>query len=150
MKCATCSKNVSLKAATAEHIVRVDGHDFRGALAATRCPSCGETYVDGEEIGRFELRVAATLARAGNVSGPSFRFMRKALGYQAKEMIDVIGTPPETISRWEKGARDVDRFAWVTLATMVVEKVEDLSPVTRDVLRATLTPTTLPKVMKVA
>lgn len=94
--------------------------------------------------------MAEHVARSGNVSGDTFRFLRKVLGLQAKELSEIIGTPAETISRWEKGVRDVDKFAWVTLAAMVIDANEERAPVTRDVLLAIQAPRPFPKVVKVA
>jgi DNA-binding transcriptional regulator YiaG len=149
MKCVQCG-HVGLKHTTANHEVRVGDHVVRGVLPAEACPKCKEVYVGGEAMERLELQVAADVARSGNVSGASFRFLRKALGLQAKDMQAVIGTPAETISRWEKGARDVDRFAWITLATMVIDKAEDRAPSTRDVAKATMEPKPFPKLVRVA
>ncbi len=151
MKCVQCG-NDGFKATTTKHEVRIGDHVVRADVPAEVCTNakCKEVYVSADAMERMELQVAADIARSGNVSGDSFRFMRKALGLQAKDMLEVIGTPPETISRWEKGARDVDRFAWVTLATMVIDHTEERAPITRDVLRATLTPRPFPKVVKVA
>ena len=149
MKCTSCGHK-GLKATTTAHEIRIGDHVIRGIVAAEACPKCKEIYVSGLELERLEMQVAATIASSGNVNGDTFRFMRKALGFQAKDMLEVIGTPPETISRWEKGARDVDRFAWITLASMVIDKVEKRAPSTRDVVLATMKPKTLPKVVKVA
>lgn len=148
MKCVQCGHK-GLKETTTTHEVRIGEHVVRGVLPAEVCPKCKEVYVSGDAMERMELQVAANIARSGNVSGDSFRFMRKALGLQAKEMIEVIGTPAETISRWEKGVRDVDRFAWITLAMMVLDKAEERAPGTRDVVRATMAPKAIPKSIKI-
>lgn len=148
MKCVQCGHN-GLKQTTTTHEVHVGEDVVRGILPAEQCPKCKEVYVSGDAMERMELQVAANIARSGNVSGDSFRFMRKALGLQAKDMLEVIGTPPETISRWEKRVRDVDRFAWITLAMMVLDKAEERAPGTRDVVRATMAPKPMPKNIKI-
>jgi YgiT-type zinc finger domain-containing protein len=149
MKCVQCGHN-GLRGTTTTHEVHIGDAVVQGTVPAEACPKCKEVYVSGDALERLELQVAEQVARSGVVSGATFRFMRKALGLQAKEMLEVIGTPPETVSRWETGARDVDRFAWITLATMVIDKAEERAPSTRDVVRATLTPSTLPRTAKVA
>jgi YgiT-type zinc finger domain-containing protein len=150
MKCVTCGHN-GLKETTTTHDIRIGDHVVRGTVPAETCPKCKEVYVAGDALERLELQVAADVAHSGNVTGASFRFMRKVLGLQAKELGELIGTPAETISRWETGAggRGPDRFAWVTLATMVLDRAEERSPLTRDVLRAVQTPKPFPKVVKV-
>lgn len=149
MKCEQCG-HVGLKETTTTHEVRVGDHVVRGTVPAETCPKCKEVYVRGDALERLELEVASLVGRAGHVTGDTFRFMRKALGLQAKELGELIGTPPETISRWENGARDVDRFAWVTLASMVLDKAGGREPITRTLLGAIVKPTSLPRTVKVA
>ena len=149
MKCVQCGHD-GLKATTTALEVRIGDHLVRGSVPAEACPKCKEVYVDGRVHERFELRVASDVARSGNMSGESFRFMRKSLGFHAKALGELIDTPPETISRWETGSRPVDRFAWITLATMVIDQAEARTPATRDVLRAVAKPKPFPKVVKVA
>jgi YgiT-type zinc finger domain-containing protein len=149
MKCIKCGHE-GLKKSMVTHEIRIGDHLVRGTVPAEVCTKCKESYVSGDALERLELQVAADVARSGHVNGDSFRFMRKALGYQAKELSEVIDTPAETISRWEKNARPVDRFAWVTLATMVIDKVDERAPSTREVLQAIKTPKPFPKAAKVA
>lgn len=149
MKCVHCGES-GLKKTTTAHEVHIGDRKVTVVVAASKCPKCGETHVDGATLERAELLVAEHVARSGNVSGDTFRLMRKVLGLQAKELSEIIGTPAETISRWEKGVRDVDKFAWVTLAAMVIDATEERAPVTRDVLLAIQAPRPFPKVVKVA
>jgi hypothetical protein len=50
--------------------------------------------------------------------------MRKAIGLPAREVAHLLSTTPETVSRWEKGARAVDTCAWTTLASLVLDELE--------------------------
>ena len=149
MKCVQCGHD-GLKETTKVHEIHIGDAVVRGTVPAETCPKCKEVYVTGDALERLELQVAASVVRSGVVNGATFRFMRKALGLQAKDMLEVIGTPPETVSRWETGARDVDRFAWITLAMMVIDTTKERAPSTREVVRATLAPSSLPRSVKVA
>jgi DNA-binding transcriptional regulator YiaG len=99
-------------------------HAFVGEVRQLRCRKCGEAYTDIAEIERVELAAARALAESGEVSGSSFRFMRHALGYTAAKLAELFGTRAETLSHWERGHRDVDRYAWATLAAMVTDRLE--------------------------
>lgn len=147
MKCVQCGKS-GLVATTVTHDVHVGDQVVRGVVPADTCRSCGETYVRGDALERLELQVAEIVARSGRVGGETFRFLRKSLGLQARDLQEITGTPPETISRWETGQRPTDRFAWVTLATMVLDTVARRSE-TRAVLRATFDPSGLPRQVEI-
>jgi DNA-binding transcriptional regulator YiaG len=119
--------------------VSVGAHVFKGDLDAQCCAACGETLVDQATLEQFELRIAYLLARAGEVTGESFRFMRKTLGLSGRAIGEELGVPAETISRWERGeehgGRPVDRFAWLALASLVEDKIAGRTAA-RSLLRA--------------
>jgi DNA-binding transcriptional regulator YiaG len=69
-----------------------------------------------------ELAIATALALEGPVHGEAFKFMRKAMGMPATELGELLGVAAETISRWETGAREVDRGAWLALGSLVLER----------------------------
>jgi DNA-binding transcriptional regulator YiaG len=80
------------------------------------------TLITTEALGRAEMAIATALALEGPVHGEAFRFMRGALGMTAKALAELLGVAPETVSRWETGERDVDRGAWLTLGSLVLER----------------------------
>lgn len=52
------------------------------------------------------LQAAAALARAmepAKLSGKDIRFLRRTLGWPAKQLARVLGVRDETVSRWETG-----------------------------------------------
>ena len=67
--------------------------------------------------------------------------MRRVLGAKAVDVAELFGVTPETISRWETGRVPFDRAAWITLGTIVLDRLEG-SEVTIDRLRAAATPNT--------
>jgi DNA-binding transcriptional regulator YiaG len=117
-------------------------------VPAEVCVSCGETYTAADAIERVELAAAATLADAGAVDGASFRFMRHALGFTAKDLATELRTTAETISRWENATRDVDPLAWATVASMTRDRLEG-STRTLEQLKAIREPRKLAKTVKI-
>jgi DNA-binding transcriptional regulator YiaG len=92
-------------------------------MPADVCPACGEALIDTPTLERAELAVANALAQAGVADGPAFRYMRKALGFRAKELAEHLNVSAESISRWENGERPVQPHVFALLALMVAERV---------------------------
>jgi putative zinc finger/helix-turn-helix YgiT family protein len=122
-QCAMCHGR-TFKRGSAELRRTVDGVTFEAKLPASTCKGCGEAHFDAAALERFELGVAAELARLGRCTPPAFRFMRKALGLSGVALAELLGVEPETISRWENGARALDRSAFALLGGLVAERIE--------------------------
>lgn len=132
-KCVECG-SASLRKGVERHTQKVGGQAFVAELPAQTCAKCGEPLVSQETLEAFEQAVARHLAEHGPATGETFRFMRKAVGIPAKEVAELLATTPETVSRWENGARDVDLWAWTTLGSVVLDELVGKSA-TRDRLR---------------
>lgn len=104
--------------------ITVAGATFSGSIQAQRCDSCGEVYLAAEDAMRFDLRVARELGSRGAATGETFRFMRKAIGMRAADLASLLGVSAETVSRWERGERPVDRAALTVLGALVTDKLE--------------------------
>lgn len=138
-KCVACGFAGPLETASEDESVTVGGHTFTGAVPAERCPQCGETYTDAEGHRALALSVARALIEAGEVSGGVFRFFRHSLGLTGAALAGLLGVAPDTVSRWERGERDVDRLAWATVAGLILDEIKE-GPRMRDVLEAMRTP----------
>jgi putative zinc finger/helix-turn-helix YgiT family protein len=122
MRCVQC-KNSVFETTSVQDEVRIGGYVFKTEMPAERCAKCGETYVAGPDLERFDLLVARALATQGVITGAAFRFMRKALVMRAAELGDLLGVRPETISRWETDKGPVDPCAFATLGGMVLDRL---------------------------
>lgn len=123
MKCVECG-GTKFEVGTHEQKYIVDAIVFRVESKADRCVKCGSMLVESVAMGVGELRAAGWLAENNIISGASFKFMRKALMFRAKEIADLLGVTPESVSRWENGRLDVDRRVWFLLAEIVLDRVE--------------------------
>jgi putative zinc finger/helix-turn-helix YgiT family protein len=122
-QCAMCQGR-SFKRASHELRRSVDGVTFETKLPATVCKGCSEPYFEAAVLGRFELGIAAELARMGRCTPAAFKFMRKALGLSGVALAELLGVEPETVSRWENGARGLDRGAFALLGGLAMERIE--------------------------
>jgi putative zinc finger/helix-turn-helix YgiT family protein len=145
-RCVTCGKGM-MQAGTVPHHEKIAGRVFAADLPALVCKECNEALVDQDALEAFGELAAATIADSGDVSSETFRAMRVALGLNGRAVAAELGVPPETISRWERGDRDVDRFAWLVLAAMAREAVEGVHEM-RDRLRAVREPPKLAKTVQ--
>lgn len=142
-RCTSCNEG-RLKRGKSNLRRTVDGVAFEGALPATVCGSCGEAYFEASVIARFEIGIAAALANMGRCTPEAFRFMRKVLGFSGLALAQQLGVEPETVSRWENGARGLDRGAFALLGALVADRIEGRES-TIERLNAMHTPTKAPK-----
>lgn len=71
-----------------------------------RCPSCGEFEIAIPRVEALHRAIALEVARRpGRLSGLEIRFLRKSLGWTGREAAAHLQVRPETLSRWETGAR---------------------------------------------
>jgi putative zinc finger/helix-turn-helix YgiT family protein len=126
----------------------IAGALFLTTASATRCGACGEEYVAGEAVQKFELSIASYLALAGVHSGEVFRFMRKAIGMRAADLADLLGVAPETVSRWENDEREPERGLFGVLGALIGDKIAGRTTVL-DMLRAQRNPKPLGKQIKI-
>jgi YgiT-type zinc finger domain-containing protein len=122
-KCIECDVG-RLRRSTVEISEEVLGHRFTVPdFPALVCDKCGAEQFQGPALEALDLLIADELARSGELSGGGFRLMRKALGYRAVDLAELMRTTPETISRWENGKVAVDPNAFLVVAGLVADKV---------------------------
>jgi DNA-binding transcriptional regulator YiaG len=130
----------------AEDSIQVGNRVFTALLPAKQCPECEEAYFSAAVIGRFELMVAAELARSGEKSAEAFVFMRKAIALRAVDLATLLDVTPETISRWEHGKVPIEHRAIAVLGGLVIDDLRGTSD-TAERLRALRQQHSLPNVV---
>ena len=83
----------------------------------------GEEIIQARDLTKADLSIAAVIAGEGPVLGETFSWMRRALGLQARQLAELLDVRPESVSRWERGERPMDRAAWLLLAGVVLDRV---------------------------
>ncbi len=74
-------------------------------IEVRRCVGCGETEWVIPRMEQLHALIAATILRKPSRLTPQeIRFLRKHLGWSGADFARMIGTKPETVSRWESGA----------------------------------------------
>lgn len=90
------------------------------------CPQCGETELVLPALESIHRQImSALVSKEGRLAPEEMRFLRRYAGYSGADMARRVGVAPETLSRWEHGARDVgvgsDRFLRVIVMATVGE-----------------------------
>jgi len=116
MKCLHCSSHLKVKEGEYHYAVNDGLNVVLTSVTYTSCPGCGEEGVVIPRISQLNEALAKAIA---------IRFLRKYLGWSGKDFADRMGVTPETISRWEHGARPMGSTAEILLRLLVIE----LSPV---------------------
>lgn len=120
-KCTNCGERV--KRGMVNKTMTLEGVTVSADIPSWTCPKCSEVYYAGATAANFELVAAAMFGSLGIATGPVFRYMRKALGMRAADLAGMLGTTPETISRWENNKHEVDRPTMVLLTSLAMAKL---------------------------
>jgi len=122
MKCLNCGAALEVTVGD-HHYAANDGLNvvLRG-VKKTRCTGCGEEGIAIPRINQLNEALAKALAKKPQRLEPGeIRFLRKYLGWSGKIFARRLGVTPETVSRWENGARKMGPTAEKLLRLSAIE-----------------------------
>ena len=117
--CSRCQKDRVVQI-TLDDNMDVCGHTFTAQLPAERCGACGQVVIHGEDVRKFEQRVAVEIAKAGLRSKEAFKYLRNASKFSADELASLLDVSPDFIGYWESGDWPVDPRANSVLISLVL------------------------------
>lgn len=127
MKCMNCGSGMSrheemvpYRAGLSEPVVL---HD----VAVYRCGECDEYEVEIPHVERLHQVIARHVARRKERLGATeIRFLRQTLGWSGQEFAGHMRVAPETVSRWETGAKRIgDQSELLLRMYVLLEGVPD-------------------------
>jgi helix-turn-helix protein len=133
MRCDKCGSDRVAIRTLREH--RTDGLGLPnvtllGIAQELYCTDCGEqlgiSYPDLEGI--IAALALGRVEAAQKLRGADVLFMRKALGWTARELASRLGVREETVSRWEHDHEPIGPASEKLLRLMVVELLADDAP----------------------
>ena len=145
--CNRCQKSKIVEF-TLDDSMEVSGHIFMAQLPATRCGGCGQIVIQGHDMKKFELAIAAELAKAGTRNAAAFKYMREAVGLTHESLAGLLDVDAAFIGYWEKGEWPLDPRAHGVLCSLVSAKLDD-RPASLDCLRILREPRQLARKVRV-
>lgn len=117
--CPSCGKPMELLGY--KHVQHVgDVKVIDGTSFAWQCRACDEVDLSLDDLAGYEQRATALVLRDGHrVNGAVIKSARKALGLKQTEVAALLGCEPETVSRWETGARKMPRAEQLALVALI-------------------------------
>jgi DNA-binding transcriptional regulator YiaG len=100
----------------------IGGRTVSAVIPARWEPEVNDLVATAESAQAGELAIAVELARSGPIHGEAFSWLRRSLGLSARKLAEILGVRHETISRWENGAAEVDRAAWLVLGDLILDR----------------------------
>jgi hypothetical protein len=122
-RCKRCDE-ARLEQVSVEDQAEVAGHTFTAQLPGDRCRGCGAVAIEGKVVKRFELCIAAELAKSGQRGNEAFKFMRGVLELDLYTTAQLCGVDNELVEIWDSGHFAVDARAVALVAALVVSKFE--------------------------
>jgi putative zinc finger/helix-turn-helix YgiT family protein len=109
MKCGTCQGNIITRTQQTYHYKEC-GLDnvYLKNVGLRVCESCGEKSIRLPQIKQLQATIGRAVAmQPCPLRGQDIRFLRKQLGYSAKEWAAFLRTDASTLSRWENDQQDI-------------------------------------------
>jgi len=95
-----------------------------GSIRRPVCDKCGEYTLPAKTLEKVELRAAiVALADAAQATGAMIRFARKALGMTQVDFAGALGTTPESVSRWERDERPMEKWLPVAVKGLLLARL---------------------------
>jgi putative zinc finger/helix-turn-helix YgiT family protein len=92
-------------------------------LEVSECGHCGERIISIPRLAELHRAIAFALVQQPSpLIGSQIRFLRKYLGWSGVDFAAVMGTAPETVSRWEHGKQSMTLVADRLLRALVLRQ----------------------------
>ncbi len=87
----------------------------------TRCPDCGGQGIGLRKLSPMMRAIAAAVVRKPTrLAAAEITFLRLHLGYNGRELAQLLGVGPGTVSRWENGREPIGAVPDRLLRTLEV------------------------------
>lgn len=101
MKCPTCGETLHKSKTDYKYVESGLSNVILKGIDIYTC-DCGEEFIEIPHADMLHARIAdAIVTKSTSLSAQEFKFLRKQLGYKAKEIASIFDVSHVTVSRWE-------------------------------------------------
>ena len=110
MTCPECGRALRARRARAYRYRESGLEDvFLTGIRVFSCPGCRRQFPEIPNIvGLHRIIASGLAAKPAPLTGAEFRFLRKELGFKAKDLARYLGTTDVNLSRWEAGVTPIN------------------------------------------
>lgn len=104
----------------------VEGSVCKADLPSQTCDNCGNTVIDCSSLELFELKVVMDLLKRDSINGKTFKYMRKTLGINIKDIPNVFGISAEQATQWEDESYTIQTNLLTVVHEMASERIKQI------------------------
>ncbi len=132
MRCDACGEGFLKEVILPEHVEDIGGVTVRimNTVRAIRCSECCsdvQTHIPNVR-GLVEVVAMSRAMLPIELAAGDLKLMRRAVGMKQKEFADAMSVAPETVSRWESGARGMGDHSEKSIRMGVCALLKERNP----------------------
>ncbi|MEA3546845.1 MAG: type II toxin-antitoxin system MqsA family antitoxin [Thermodesulfobacteriota bacterium] len=108
-KCYSCGENIQVIKDKPYHYTECGLDVVLCGITQYVCPACGEKYASIPNMQKLHRFIGTHICqkRRALLKPEEIKFLRKDLQLKSKELANLLGVTPSTISRWENGKKQI-------------------------------------------
>src|SRR4030067_2655170 len=125
MKCNVCGKEMKTIRKDYKYVESGLDNVILTGIQMHQC-ECGEEMPLIKNIEKLNRLIANALVKKSvSLNGREFRFIRKQMGFKAKEIARLIGVNPVSVSRWETSSEKIGLSSDKLLRMLYMQKLQE-------------------------
>ena len=132
MKCFNCKGETFETVEGHEMKTVVDGIAYTATCPVFQCCLCANMLIDGDNVERFDDAVNRRLAKYMQVGPDALKRLLSAGDIKGKDAAELLDVTATTVSRWVNGRAPIPKAAFIVIAVIALEMIENGCSTTHD------------------